>query len=128
MLHTFWLLNDKKQAAAAEWWTRMTTPRKDRAPGMAGPAVQAQLVAAGRFLGREYREEGSSDRLHEIRTPTLIVNGNNDVLIPTHNSYVMWQKLVNSDASLHLYPDSGHGFLDDYTEHFSRLINSFLNN
>jgi pimeloyl-ACP methyl ester carboxylesterase len=78
--------------------------------------------------GREYLEEDSYDRLHEIRAPTLIANGNNDVLIPTHNSYVTWQKLVNSAASLHLYPDSGHGFLDDYTEYFSGLINSFLNN
>jgi pimeloyl-ACP methyl ester carboxylesterase len=128
LLHTLFPLNDKKQAAGAEWWTRMTTARKDRAPAVAGPGVQAQLAAAGRFLGGEYREEASYDRLHEIKAPTLIANGNNDVLVPTHNSYVMWQKLVNSDASLHLYPDSGHGFLDDYTEHFSVLINSFLNN
>lgn len=126
MIHTLWPLNDKKQAAAAEWWTRMTNARTDRAPGVSGAGVQAQLATAGRFLGGEYREEGSYDRLHEIKIPTLIANGNNDVLIPTHNSYVMFRKLVNSDASLHLYPDSGHGFLNDYAGHFSGLIHTFL--
>lgn len=126
MMHTLWPLNDKKQAAAAEWWKRMTNARKDRAPALAGPGIQAQLAAAGRFLGGEHRDEGSYDRLCEIKVPTLVANGNNDILVPTHNSYVLWKKLINSDASLHLYPDSGHGFLDDYNEHFAGLVNSFL--
>jgi pimeloyl-ACP methyl ester carboxylesterase len=50
----------------------------------------------------------------------------NDVLVPTENSITLWRKLVNADAQLHLYPDSGHGFLDEYHEHFARLINEFL--
>lgn len=79
-----------------------------------------------RFLGGEHREEGSYDRLHEIKISVLVANGNNDILVPTHDSYVLWQKLVNSDATLHLYPDSGHGFLDDYSEHFAGLLKSFL--
>ena len=35
----------------------------------------------------------------------------------------MYKMLPN--AHLHLYPDSGHGFLYQYAEHFASLINSF---
>ena len=52
--------------------------------------------------------------------------GSNDLLLPTENSILMWGKLSHADAQLHLYPDSGHGFLYQYADHFSRLVNSFL--
>ena len=48
------------------------------------------------------------------------------MLVPVENSYTLWQMLVNSDAHLHLYPDSGHGFLNEYHGHFSELVDTFL--
>ena len=50
----------------------------------------------------------------------------NDVLVPAENSYLLWQMLVNSEAHLHMYPDSGHGFLNEYHQHFAGLVNAFL--
>lgn len=38
----------------------------------------------------------------------------------------MWKKLSHANAQLHLYPDSGHGFLFQYARSFSQLINDFL--
>lgn len=38
----------------------------------------------------------------------------------------MWRKMKNAQAQLHLYPDSGHGFLYQYADEFSKLINVFL--
>lgn len=38
----------------------------------------------------------------------------------------MWQMLANANAQLHLYPDSGHGFLYQYAAEFSKLMNDFL--
>lgn len=38
----------------------------------------------------------------------------------------MWKMLSHADAQLHLYPDSGHGFLYQYAQDFARLINQFL--
>jgi pimeloyl-ACP methyl ester carboxylesterase len=38
----------------------------------------------------------------------------------------MWQKLRNQGAQLHLFPDSGHGFLFQYAEEFAGIINNFL--
>lgn len=56
--------------------------------------------------------------------PVLIANGefstclgciavpiSDDALLPTQSSDLMWKKMANTDAQLHLYPDSGHGFL-----------------
>ena len=36
----------------------------------------------------------------------------------------MYQRMPQ--AQLHLYPDSGHGFLYQYAEDFAALINGFL--
>jgi len=42
-----------------------------------------------------------------IAQPALVVNGSTDIVIPTINSYQLYQHL--SDAELMLLPDSGHG-------------------
>lgn len=52
--------------------------------------------------------------------------GSEDLLLPEENSYVMWRKLRHAGAQLHLFPDSGHGFLWQYADEFSKLINDFL--
>ena len=105
----------------------MTTSRADRAPLLEGEGAQNQIASVQRWFGDEHRDEGSFDRLHEIKVPVLIANGSNDLLVPTENSWVLWKKLrETTDAHLHLYPDSGHGFLDEYHEHFSGLVNDFL--
>jgi pimeloyl-ACP methyl ester carboxylesterase len=42
-----------------------------------------------------------------ITQPTLVVNGNNDMIVYTVNSLILQQNLPN--AQLILYPDSSHG-------------------
>ncbi len=45
--------------------------------------------------------------LKNIAQPTLVVNGSNDVIVYTVNSFLLQQNLPN--AQLILYPDSNHG-------------------
>ena len=127
-LNTFFSLTPKKQRIGEEWWERMTNARKERSDYVSEEGTKRQLAAVMKWMGPdvEERKNGSYDRLHEIRIPVLVANGSNDVLVPTENSITLWRKLVNTEASLHLYPDSGHGFLDEYHEHFSGLVNDFL--
>jgi pimeloyl-ACP methyl ester carboxylesterase len=127
MIHTFFSSSARGHKEGDEWWQRMTNARPNRAPLLESEGIQNQIASVQRWLGPDHREEGSYDRLHEIKVPVLIANGSNDLLVPTENSIVLWRKLRDTtDAHLHLYPDSGHGFLDEYAEHFSGLVNDFL--
>lgn len=126
LLRSVFTSSDEEQATAAVWWSCTKTPRPKPSPALSGPVIQAQLAAAGRFSGQEHREEGLYDRLHEIKIPSLVANGNNDILVPTHTSYMLWKGLVSADASLHLYPDSGNGVLDAYRKRFAGLVNEVL--
>ena len=56
--------------------------------------------------------------LKKITQPTLVVNGNNDVMVPTINSYTLAQHMP--DAQLIIYPDAGHGSQYQYFHVFSR--------
>ena len=97
--------------------------RQDRDPLVSEQTVNAQLAALGKYLG--YREtEGYLDYLKTIRQPTLVVQGSNDVIIPTYNSYVLQQHLP--DAQLILFPDSNHGSFYQYPDLFVTYATTFL--
>lgn len=125
-LSAFYSLTPKKQEVGEKWWKRMTTARSNRSDYVGPEGTNAQVGAVIRWSNREYASEGSYDRLHEIKIPVLVANGDNDILVPTVNSWVMFRRLTNADAHLHLYPDVGHGFLNEYAAHYAGLINQFL--
>ncbi|KIX95294.1 uncharacterized protein Z520_08811 [Fonsecaea multimorphosa CBS 102226] len=126
LMHTFFSPSEKKQAKAAEWIKRMEDARENRAPLLGEEGTSRQIAAVQRWFSGEFRDEGAYDQLDAIKVPTLVANGSNDLLVPTENSIVLWRRLTGCEASLHLYPDSGHGFLDEYNVHFAQLVNDFL--
>ena len=80
-------------------------------------------LASSVSWGKSPDSEGAP-RMGTITQPVLVVNGKNDVLVPTINSYTLFQQLP--DARLLLYPDSGHGALFQYAEEFVREGLRFL--
>src|SRR5947209_10616025 len=64
------------------------------------------------------------NRLTGITQPTLVANGDNDTMMHTHNSHLLDERLP--DARLRIYPDAGHGFLNQYPEQFANDVNAFL--
>ena len=50
------------------------------------------------------------DRLPQIKAPTLVVTGAEDVLIPAKNSEIIAARIAG--AKLHIIPDVGHAFMD----------------
>jgi pimeloyl-ACP methyl ester carboxylesterase len=95
--------------------------RQDRDPEVSEEAAAAQREAIGKYIAPA---EGVLDYLKHIRQPALIVQGSNDVIIPTVNSYVLQQNLPN--AQLILYPDANHGSFYQYPQLFVSDADRFL--
>jgi len=95
--------------------------RKDRDPEVSEEAGAAQREAIGKYIAPA---ENVLDYLKDIRQPTLIVQGSNDVIIPTVNSYLLQQNLPN--AQLVLYPDANHGSFYQYPGLFVSQADQFL--
>ena len=108
------------QAAGLAFLERKLS-RDDRDPEVSEQAASAQREAIGKYIAPA---EGVFDHLKNIRQPTLIVQGSNDVIIPTVNSYILQQNLPN--AQLILYPDSAHGSLFQYPKQFVQHVSLFL--
>ncbi len=112
--------SDKAQAAGAQFLERIRA-REDRDKPVTAEAAGAHIAAAG-----EWGAPGSDiSYLKKIKQPTLVVNGSNDVVVPTINSYVLQQELP--DARLVLFPDSNHGSQFQFPEVFVREVDDFLN-
>jgi len=62
--------------------------------------------------------------IRQIRQPTLVINGNDDIMVPTINSYHMAQAIPN--AQLIIYPDAGHGSQYQYPGRFLVHVREFL--
>jgi pimeloyl-ACP methyl ester carboxylesterase len=95
--------------------------RTDRVPEVSEAAAARQGEAIGDYIAGG---ESVQSQLQEISIPTLIVQGSNDVIIPTINSYVLQQKLPN--AQLILYPDANHGSFYQYPDLFVKHATHFL--
>ena len=67
---------------------------------------------------------GAFDYLRGITQPTLVINGSNDVLVYSVNSFILEQNLPN--AQLILYPDSNHGSQYQYPTLFVADVTRFL--
>jgi pimeloyl-ACP methyl ester carboxylesterase len=87
--------------------------RKDRDPEVSAQTIAAQGEAVGKWVAPD---EHALDYLKSITQPTLIVQGSDDVIIPTAHSLTLQQNLPN--AQLIIYPDSGHGSIYQYPELF----------
>jgi pimeloyl-ACP methyl ester carboxylesterase len=111
----------QSQAAGREFVKRSRLRSKDRDPEVSQKSALAQRAAIGRWGAKRDR---AWDYLKDIKQPVLVVNGSDDVIIYTINSYILQQNLPN--AQLIIYPDSAHGSLFQYPQLFVRHAAMFL--
>src|SRR4029077_17549192 len=81
----------------------------------------AQVEAMGKW---GLQKKGSYDYLKTIKQPTLVVNGSDDLIMPTVNSFIIQQNMP--DAQLIIYPAPNHGAPHMYPELFVRHVSMFL--
>src|SRR5829696_999207 len=79
--------------------------------------IQQQGLASGTW-------KGSCDRLANITQPTLLIVGDQDLLIPAANSVMMAQRIPNS--WLVIIQGTGHGMMLQVPNEFSAIVQTFL--
>lgn len=121
-LYLFFRPTATSQAAGRAFWERRHERKTDVDPPSTAQTMAAQRAASTEW--RQIRGERFSE-LKDISQPTLVVNGNHDVMIPTLNSYTLSQHIPR--AQLIIYPDSGHGVLFQFPDLFVAHGRMFLN-
>jgi pimeloyl-ACP methyl ester carboxylesterase len=120
-LSVFFTPSEASQAAGREFLKRFRLRSKDRDPEVNEKVAPAQRAAIAKWGAKRERPY---DYLKAIQQPTLVVNGSNDVIIYTINSYILQQNLPN--AQLIIYPDSAHGSHHQHHDLFVRHVTMFL--
>jgi pimeloyl-ACP methyl ester carboxylesterase len=120
-LPIFFSPSEESQTAGRRFLERIRARTEDRDVPVSEATVGAHAAAAGKW---GVAAPGSFDYLKGISHPTLVVNGSNDIVVPTVNSYILQQNLPN--AELVLFPDSNHGSHFQFTELFNRYVTDFL--
>ena len=107
------------QAAADAFLARLDERTADRDVPVSDETVGAQLTALAKW------EQGTSPAgLTNIDKPVLVVNGDDDTMLPTISSFHLAQLVP--DAQLGIYPDSGHGGIFQHHDLFVAQSLEFL--
>ena len=116
--YLFFTSTPNGRRAASEYLQRLKARKKNRDKGPTPSAFLRQLQAitawgkqAPQYLGR-------------LRAPTLIVNGDNDIMVPSVNSLALANRVPN--AQLVMYEDAGHGGIFQYYADFVARALAFL--
>jgi pimeloyl-ACP methyl ester carboxylesterase len=121
-LFLFFGRSEAAKRAGREFWERRHR-RVDQDPPSSPAVIQAQIEANMYFLPKLDPADPFA-HLRAIKQPTFILNGENDVMVPTINSWYMAHNIPN--AQLFIYPDAGHGAQFQYPERFLKHAIQFL--
>lgn len=121
-LYLFFGRSEAAKRAGLAFWDRRHL-RVDQDPPSSPEVAQAQAEASAAYLP-PLPGDNPFAYLQAITQPTLVLNGVDDVMIPTINSWHLSQNIPN--AQLLIYPDAGHGAQFQYPERFLSHARQFL--
>ena len=104
--------------AGKEFLARLEERTHDRDKAISVRSFRAQLKAIHRW-----GQQKPTD-LASIHQPVLVMNGDNDKMVPTKNTIDLHRRLPNSQ--LVIYPDAGHGGVFQFHEDFVKRALEFL--
>ena len=111
--------SSRRQAAADAFLARLDERTEVRDAPVSNETTGAQITALAKW------EQGTSPAgLTNVDKPVLVVNGDDDTMLPTSSSLHLAQLLP--DAQLSIYPDSGHGGIFQHHDLFVAQALGFL--
>jgi pimeloyl-ACP methyl ester carboxylesterase len=120
-LYLFFSPSATSQSAGRAFWERRHTRADQDIPSsVAAMGAQAAAIAGWGVVPKTDRY----GQLKKIKQPVLVVNGHDDIMVPTINAFILQQHIPK--ATLIVYPDSGHGAIFQYPELFVSHVRLFL--
>jgi pimeloyl-ACP methyl ester carboxylesterase len=114
----FFTQTSNGQAAAGEFLQRLKERTKDLDSPVSNETIQAQLAAIHAW------GQGDATALGTVQHPVLVANGDDDVMVPSLNSFELARRLPN--AQLSIFPDAGHGGIFQHHTVFVQQALTFL--
>jgi pimeloyl-ACP methyl ester carboxylesterase len=121
LLYIMFAHTEASQAKGMEFLGRFTERREGRDAPTSDAARDAQYDA---IVEWGIPDHAALQRLTGIKSPTLVIQGDDDLMIPTKLSHLL-AGLV-PDARIRIYPDAAHGFLFQYPAEVAAEVNAFL--
>jgi len=121
LLYIMFAHTDTSQAKGKEYLGRFLKRQQARDMPTSDVVRDAQYDA---IVEWGIPDHAALQRLTGIRSPTLVIQGDNDLMIPTKLSHLL-AGLV-PDARIRIYPDAAHGFLFQYPSEVAAEVNAFL--
>jgi pimeloyl-ACP methyl ester carboxylesterase len=114
----FFTQTSNGQTAADGFLQRLKERTKDLDASVSNETIQAQLAAIHAW------GQGDATKLGTVQHPVLVVNGDDDVMVPSFNSFELARRLPN--AQLSIFPDAGHGGIFQHHAAFVQQALTFL--
>jgi pimeloyl-ACP methyl ester carboxylesterase len=121
LLYVMFAHTDTSQAKGKEFLGRFLARQEDRDAPTSDALRDAEYDA---IVEWGIPDHGALQRLTGINRPTLVIQGDNDLMIPTSLSHLMAGLIPG--AQIRIYPDSAHGFLFQQPEAVAADVNAFL--
>ncbi len=121
LLYIFFAHTQTSQAKGVEFLGRFMQRSVERDQPSTLAARDAQYDAVLDWGIPDYRK---LQRLTAIQQPTFVIQGDDDLMIPTRLSHLMAGLIPN--ARIKIYPDSAHAFLFQYPVEVAGDVDTFL--
>jgi non-heme chloroperoxidase len=74
---------------------------------------------------KAFSETDQTEDLKQFDIPTLLIHGDDDQIVPIHDSALLSAKLVK-DATLKVYPGASHGLMSTHKQQFNEDLLAFI--
>jgi pimeloyl-ACP methyl ester carboxylesterase len=121
LLYIMFAHTETSQAKGREFLGRFLRRQEARDAPTSDAARDAQYDAVVEW---GIPDHAALQRLTGIRSPTLVIQGDQDLMIPTKLSHLLTGLIPH--ARIRVYPDAAHGFLFQYPAEVAGEVNAFL--